>query len=137
MDGIPIHSLDDMDSLKAFMQRGDSVSLTVKRYDDEITLYGQFPDTTYNDAIVYSEPSGAVQANYFGNEFILDTSRVKKLALYLHPDMVNFDNPVKVIINDEVVFDEVIEIDREFMTDNFLRNRDRTALWAKRLEFEI
>ncbi len=51
--------------------------------------------------------------------------------------MVNFDNPVKVIINDEVVFDEVIEIDREFMTDNFLRNRDRTALWAKKLEFEL
>ncbi len=137
MDGITIHSLDEMDSLKTFKHRGDSVSLTVKRYDEEIRLYGQFPDTTYYDAIVYSEPSGAVQAKYFGNEFVLETSRVKKLALFLHPDMVNFDNPVKVIINDEVVFDEVIEIDREFMTDNFLRNRDRTALWAKKLDFEL
>jgi len=137
MDGITLHSLDDMDSLKTFKQRGDSVSLTVKRYDDEITLYGQFPDTTYNDAIIYSKPSGAVHADYFGNEFVLETSRVKKLALYLHPDMVNFDNPVKVIINDNVAFDEVIDIDREFMTDNFLRNRDRAALWAKKLEIEL
>jgi predicted esterase len=136
MDGITIHSLDEMDSLKTFKQRGDSVSLTVKRYEDEVTLYGQFPDTTYYDAIMYSKPSGAVQAKYFGNEFILETSRVKNLAIYLHPAMVNFDNPVKVIINREVVFDEYISIDREFMTDNFLRNRDRTALWAKKLEFE-
>ena len=137
MDGIPIHSLDEMDSLKTFKQRGDSVSITVKRYDEEITLYGQFPDTTYYDAINYSEPSGAVQAEYFGNEFVLETSRVKKLAIYLHPDMVNFDNPVKVIINNKVVFDKNITIDRELMIDNFLRNRDRSALWAKRLEFEI
>jgi len=137
MDGITLHSLDDMDSLKTFKQRGDSVNLTVKRYDEEITLYGQFPDTTYHDAIVYSKPSGAVQADYFGNEFVLETSRVKKLAIFLHPDMVNFDNTVKVIINNKVVFDEVIDIDREFMTDNFLRNRDRTALWVKKLEFEI
>ncbi len=137
MDGIAIHSLDEMDSLKTFKQRGDSVSLTVKRYDEEVTLYGQFPDTTYYDAIVYSKPSGAVQAKYFGNEFVLETSRVKKLALYLHPRMVNFENPVKVIINNKVMFDDNIEIDREFMTDNFLRNRDRTALWAKKLEFEL
>jgi len=137
MDGITIHSLDEMDSLKTFKQRGDSVSLTVKRYDEEITLYGQFPDTTYYDAIVYSEPSGAVQARYFGNEFALETSRVRKLAIYLHPLMVNFENPVKVIINDKVMFDDNIEVDREFMIDNFLRNRDRTALWAKKLEFEL
>jgi len=137
MDGVPIHSLDDMDSLKIFKHRGDSVSLTVKRFGEEITLFGQFPDTTYYDAITYSKPSGALQAEYFGNEFVIETSRVKKLAIYLHPAMVNFDNPVKVIINDEIVFDENIAIDREFMVDNFFRNRDRTALWAKKLEFEL
>jgi len=135
MDGITLHSLDDMDSLKTFKQRGDSVNLTVKRYDEEITLYGQFPDTTYHDAIVYSKPSGAVQADYLGNEFVLETSRVRKLALYIHPDMVNIDLLVKVIINGEIFFDNYIVMDREFMMDNFLRNRDRTALWVKRLEF--
>ncbi|MHA1971618.1 MAG: hypothetical protein ACTSW1_01425, partial [Candidatus Hodarchaeales archaeon] len=85
--------------MKTFKQRGDSVSLTVIRNEEEIKLYGQLPDTTYDDAIIYSKPSGAVKAEYFGNEFVLETSRVKKLAIYLHPDMVNFDNPVKVIIN--------------------------------------
>lgn len=135
MDGILIHSLEDMDSLKTFKQRGDSVSLTVKRYDEEVTLYGQFPDTTYSDAIIYSKPSGAVRADYFGNEFVLETSGVSKLALYIHPDMVNIDLPVKVIINGEIYFDNYIETDREFMMDNFLRNRDRTALWVKRMEF--
>ncbi len=137
MDDIPVHSLDDMDSLKTFKQRGDSVSLTVKRFGEEITLFGQFPDTTYYDAINYSKPSGAVKATYLGNEFIIETSRVKKLAIYLHPDMVNFDNPVKLIINDQVVFDGNVVIDREFMVDNFMRNRDRTALWVKKLEFKL
>jgi len=135
MDGIPIHSLDDMDSLKTFKQRGDSVSLTVRRYDEDLTLFGQFPDTTYSDAIIYSKPSGAVNADYFGNEFVLETSGISKLALYIHPDMVNVALPVKIIINDEIYFDNYIEIDREFMMDNFLRNRDRTALWVKRVEF--
>jgi len=135
MDGIPIHSLGDMDSLKTFKQRGDSVSLTVIRNEEEIKLYGQFPDTTYDDAIIYSKPSGAVKADYFGNEFMIETSGVSKLALYIHPDMVNIDLPVKVVINNEIFFDNYIEIDREFMMDNFLRNRDRTALWANKLEF--
>lgn len=126
-----------MDSLKTFKERGDEVSLIVMRNGKQIELKGQFPDTTYYDAFKYNKPSGAVKATYCGNHFNIETSRVGKLAIYLYPDMVNFENPVSVKINGREVFNDNINIDRDFMIENFQRNRDRTALWVKRLIFKI
>ena len=137
MDGVKIKDIDDMDSLKTFKSRGDEVSLIVMRNGKQIELHGQFPDTTYYDAFKYNKPSGAVKATYCGNHFNIETSRVGKLAIYLHPDMVNLENPVSVKINGREVFNDNVNIDRDFMVENFIKNRDRTALWVKRLIFAI
>lgn len=137
MDGIETKDIDDMDSLKTFKERGDEVKLTVLRGKEQIELHGQFPDTTYYDAFKYNKPSGAIIATYFGNHFDIEASRVGKFAIYLHPDMVNLENPVSVKINGREVFNDNVNIDRDFMVENFIKNRDRTALWVKRLIFKI
>lgn len=137
MDGVTTEDINDMDSLKTLKSRRDEVSLTVLRNGDEIELFGQFPDTTYYDAFKYNKPSGAVKTTYCGNHFDIETSQVGKLAIYLHPDMVNFENPVSVKINGKEVFNDNVNINRDFMIENFQKNRDRTALWANKLVFEI
>ena len=137
MDNKPIKNLNDMSRIKEDKARGDKVSLTVLRNNKQEKLQGQFPDTTYYDAFRYNLGSGAVQGEYCANEFNIETSRVNEIALYLHPYMVNFDIPLVVNINGKEVFSEKIKADKDFLIKNFLNNYDRTALWAKRLVFNI
>lgn len=137
MDGKSTLQNDDMAKIKQGKARGDSVSLIVLREGIEILLKGKFPEITYSDAFIYNKPSGAVKAQYCGNEFSIQTSCVKEVAIYLHPDMVNFENPIKVIINDEEIYNQKVEPDKEFILENFRENYDRTALWCKKLVFEI
>lgn len=137
MNDEPVSADSDLSRLKKNISRGDSVTLTVKRNSKEIKLFGQIPDTTYYDAFLYNKPSGAVKANYCANEFNIYTSRIKRFALYLHPNMVNFDNNVFINLNGKKIFEQTIEMDKEFIINNFRKHFDRNAIWAKRLEFEV
>jgi len=47
--------------------------------------------------------------------------------------MVNLDIPVRVYVNGEELFNDYVQIDRQFMTANFIKNRDRSALWVNRI----
>jgi len=137
MNDQPINKDSDLSRLKQNISRGDSITLTVKRNDKDIKLYGQLPDTTYYDAFIYNKVSGAVKARYCANEFNIYSSQVKKFALYFHPNMVNFENKVIVNLNDEKIFEQNISKDKKFLVNNFLKYFDRSALWVKKLIFEV
>ena len=47
--------------------------------------------------------------------------------------MINLDIPVVVTINGKEVFNKVVEIDRDFMIQNFLENIDKQALWVNKI----
>ncbi len=133
MDGKDVENIEKLSELKTFKKRGDEVSLTVLREDKEVKLFGQFPEVEFNDAFSYDLPSGAVKAKYWGNNFEIETSSVDELAIYIHPDMVNLEIPVSVTVNGKEVFNENIEIDRDFMVESFKMNFDRKALWVNRI----
>ncbi|MBL7149401.1 MAG: PDZ domain-containing protein [Candidatus Cloacimonetes bacterium] len=137
MDGKDVENIEKLSELKTFKKRGDTVSLTVLREDKEVKLTGQFPEVEFYDAFIMNKPSGAVKAKYWGNHFEIETSRVEELALYINPYMVNLKNPVSVTVNGDEVFNDHIEIDREFMVENFLKNFDRKALWVKRIVLKL
>jgi predicted esterase len=137
MDNIITETLDSLLYLRNKKKRGDTFSLTVLRDNEEIQLNGQFPEEDIHDAFQYNLPSGAVKARYWGNHFELETSRVKKIAIYIHPDMVNLENPVSIIVNGKEMINELIEINRYFLIDNFLKNKDRTALWTNKIILDI
>ena len=133
MDGKDVENVKKLSELKTFKKRGDKVSLTVLREDKEVKLTGKFPEVEFYDAFSYDLPSGAVKVKYWGNHFEIETSRVDELAIYIHPDMVNLENPVTVNINGKEVFNEHISINREFMVENFEKYFDRKALWVNRI----
>ena len=137
MDGTPVDSISVLLDLRASKKRGDKVSLTVLRNNDEIKLNGQFPEIEFYDAFILNRPSGAVKAKYFGNQFEIETSRIKEIAILIHPDMVNLENPVIININGKERFNQKVSINRKFMIDNFRKNRDRKAIWIKKLSFQI
>ena len=137
MDNIITETLDSLLYLRNKKKRGDTFTLTVLRDNEEIQLNGQFPEEDIRDAFQYNLPSGAVKARYWGNQFEIETSRVKKIAIYIHPDMVNLKNPVYIIVNGKEMINELLEINRDFLIDNFLKNKDRTALWINKIILDV
>ncbi|MDP8221212.1 MAG: PDZ domain-containing protein [Candidatus Stygibacter frigidus] len=137
MDEVTITNIDEMEELKAEKQRGDEVSLTVYREGETSMLKGAFPEITYYNALFYDQPSGAVKAKYYGNIFDVQTSRVGALAIYINPDMVNLKISVKVVINNNEVFNEIIDYDSQIMEDNIIKYKERKALWVNKLDFNV
>ncbi len=137
MDGTKAENIGKLIELRSAKQRGDTFTLTVLRDNNEIQLSGKFPEVTKYKALSYSKPSGAVKASYYGNHFKIETSRVSQVTLYIHPEMINMKIPVVIFINEEEVFNEIVQIDREFMVHNFLNNYDRRALWTNKKTLNV
>jgi len=137
MDGIEAENIGELLKLRSKKKRGENFTLTVLHDENETQLSGQFPEVTQYNALNYSKPSAAVNAIHYGNHFNIETSLVSKIALYIHPYMINLDIPVVVTINGKEVFNEMVGIDREFMIQNFIENFDKKALWINKIIFII
>ncbi len=137
MDEIKTENIDQLIQLRDKKSRGDKYSLTVLRDRKELLLSGQFPEVKLYDAFQYLKRSGAIDANYFGNHFDIKTSRISEFNLYIHPSMVNLDNPITVEVNGKEYFNGKINIDRDFMVSNFEKHFDRTALWVNKIHITL
>lgn len=137
MDGQKADNIDELLEIRNTKKRGDEFELTILRESKEMLLKGKFPDITFYNAFNYTKPSGAVKANFYGNIFDIQTSRISEITLYIHPEMVNTEILVTVILNGKKVFDEKVITDNNFILSNFNKNRDRKALWINKLVFEI
>ncbi len=137
MDGIEAENIGELLKLRSKKKRGENFTLTVLHDENETQLSGQFPEVTHYNALNYSKPSAAVNAVHYGNHFNIETSRVSKITLYIHPYMTNLDIPVVITINGKEVFNKIVEIDREFMTQNYIENFDKKALWVNRIILNI
>lgn len=79
-----------------------------------------------------------VSASYQDNIFnLITSSRVQKVTLYLHPSMIDMTKEVIIIINDKEAFRQKIEINRDFMYENFLKTKDRETIWINRVVLSI
>ncbi|MCF7793624.1 MAG: PDZ domain-containing protein [Candidatus Cloacimonetes bacterium] len=137
MDGKEAANIDSLVTWRDAKQRGDEFSLTVLRDGEEVVLKGRFPRPTEYDAFRFSKASGAVKARYYGNIFEIETSRVKEIALYFHPEMINLEIPVIVNINGQKVFHDTIDFDKDLMIQNYQKCFDRKALWINKLTLNV
>jgi len=133
LDGVAIKDLDALNAYKEGKQCGDSVTLTIKRGDEKLTLRGAFPGPVTYMLFMRGAPSAQMRGYYCGNTFSFETSRVGSFTIYLHPDMVQLDQPVTVRLNGNVVYREIVEASPSFMLKNFLKHRDRTRLFANEI----
>ena len=137
MDEQNADNIDELLEIRNAKKRGDKFELTILREGKKIVLKGQFPEIAHYNAFNYKAASGAVKAIYYGNIFEIETSRIGELALYFHPEMINTDIPITVIINGETRLQEKIIFDNDFILTNFNENRDRKALWINKKAFKI
>ena len=84
-----------------------------------------------------NENSGCVTAHYANNVFELQTSRIAKVRLLIHPRMVDLSKPVRVIANGREVFNAEVKTNRAFMVNNFLTHFDRSLVWVASIDVNI
>lgn len=137
MDGTKTEEISELLGIRDTKKRGDAFTLTVLREEQELVLSGSFPPVQYVEVFDNSTQSGGVRGFYRANTFHIESSRVSRIAVYLHPEMINYHIPVIIIVNENELFNKTMEIDRDFMTGNYKRNRDRSALWTNRIVIDI
>ncbi|HWZ05221.1 MAG TPA: hypothetical protein VNX40_16500 [Mucilaginibacter sp.] len=81
--------------------------------------------------------SAAVKATYNNNTFIIQTSCVDEIELFISPVMVNMEEPVSVVINSKQVFKGKLKADKRFIIDRFMKDFDRDAIWVNSIKLKI
>jgi len=137
LDGASVNTLDDVNTYKQGKKRGDSVYIAVLRDGKVMEFTTKFPDPTTFNLHTRVKPSGRIEGFFCANTFALRTSQVGAFTLYLHPDMVQFDQNVIVKVNGRVVYDQPVAPSPGFLLYNFAQNRDRELLFVNKIHIKL
>ncbi len=80
---------------------------------------------------------GLVSVNRAGNAIDVLSEGVRSFSLLLNPEEVDFENAIMVRVNGELVFDALVEQDRELLLDLAHNSLDRTLLATAQLSIEV
>jgi hypothetical protein len=84
-----------------------------------------------------TEPQ-TLQAKKLGNNrFEITCNNVRRLKLLLHPQMVDFSQPITVASNGKVVFEKMVEPDPQFMFELVREFDDRGRVFHAAVELDI
>jgi hypothetical protein len=136
-DDARMDSLPDLNEWKATVERGDAFEMTVLRDDERIVLRGELPEAAGYLLFKRDVPSAMIRADFAANRIEVETSRVGAFRILVHPDMIVLDQNLVIVADGEVVFDELVEPDLEFLIDNYLKNRDRSLLYVAEVVVDL
>jgi len=132
-EGKPVKASADLQAAKQALKAGEIVELRVIREGKTQSLSGRLPDPSLNYVFDRSSPSAMVRALAMGNRISIDTSRVGKLRIFIHPDMFNLDQPIEVVVNGRGMFRSIVSADPAYMLRGFLAQRDRQMLFVNEI----
>ena len=102
-----------------------------------MALHGRVPEPTNYLVFTRDTPSGLARVSYSANRVNVEASRVAALRIFVHPEMIRLEENLVVRCDGEVVFDDLVEPDVEFLLRNFIENRDRRLLYVAEVTVEL
>ncbi|MGF1580691.1 MAG: alpha/beta hydrolase-fold protein [Gemmataceae bacterium] len=79
-----------------------------------------------------------VLAKYEGkNKFVIVAQNAKKLKIYLHPKMVDFNKPIQVEVNGRLAFHQKVAPDRQTMLELVREFDDRGRIFHAAIEVQV
>ena len=81
--------------------------------------------------------SGAVKASVEGNTIKIESSRVKRIKLYISEDMFDLNQQIKIVINSKDYINLKLSADKNVILEEFLKTKDRAFIVANKIEFTI
>ncbi|WP_316831943.1 hypothetical protein [Pedobacter aquatilis] len=103
-----------------------------KEYSPILTQNGKTVKANF-----YKRKSGAIVAEANGNNINISASRVKKIRLYLSPDMFDFNQQLKVRINDKDFINIKLAQDKTIMLSEFEKTKDRAFIVGQYMDLTI
>jgi predicted esterase len=85
----------------------------------------------------HRRPSGRVDVVRSGNAFEARTRGVKRFALLLSPDVVDFGRPVTISVNGRRAFEGMVARDRAVLRKWADRDEDRQVLYGAEIEVKV
>jgi predicted esterase len=128
--GLPIDSIENLDSYKSTLRRGDPTQITVQRGDRELTLSATLPEPEEYLLFNLPEQSALARVTATGNHIAIQGSRLGSFTVLVHPDQFRLEQNLKINVEGEEVYDALVNPDIKFMIRNFLENRDRKLLYV-------
>lgn len=129
-----IKSLDDLDTFKSTLNRGDQIIVIVNRKDEKITIKGNIPEAASYFLFPRKQPSAAAKVDFRSNTVSISGSRLGGFTVFIHPDMFQLDQKVIINLNGKTVFNNIVHSNIRFMINNFLENRDKQRLYINKIE---
>lgn len=100
-------------------------------------LYDLIEVDLHRQAFSFTRKSVKIQANYSQNTFRLTTQNVASFCVLVSPKQINMQEPVLIYVNDQLVFNQVVGYDKEFMLENFSKNQDKDRLWVNKICIDL
>ncbi len=97
-----------------------------------ITLNGKTVNFNFNP-----HKSGAVTAVIKDNILNIQQSRVKELTFYVSAELVNLNKPVKIYVNNRLVFNALIKEDKKTILDEFIKTKDRSVVVVNKIKIPL
>ena len=127
--------IDVLDTLAARKDWQTEINFSTTHWIDN-TDTARVSDTVIT-AFNFQRLSGAVKAKYKNNAFDIETSRVKRITVFLSLEMIDFTKPILIKVNGKVLFDKKMNYDRDFILQTFFENLDRKAVWVNTITLSI
>ena len=134
---LPIAGMADLYTFKETLARGAGFSLTVLRDGAEQVLDGELPPVENYNLFKRDRPSARVEVRRLGNRVEVMASRLAGFTVYVHPDMFDLAEPVVITVNGEEVYNRRVKPDVEYLLKNYLKRRDRKALYIAEISVEL
>jgi predicted esterase len=126
---------------RCFWLKVDSFDLKLPKakWQEELNFktYLRPTGTWANINYYMTSPGYLIKASYLDNTFTISTSRILSVEILISEKMVDLDRNVRVILNDNLVFNKRIKSDKQFILSAFKENADRTCIWVNSIKLNI
>lgn len=78
-----------------------------------------------------------VIASIDGQDIIIERSDVPRLKIRLHDKMLNLDEPVRVVMGDQVLFEGTVSRTAAAIAQHFEERKDPESVYFAEIEVEI
>lgn len=139
--GAMIRTVGDMG--RAFNEHpaGTPLEFEVDRKGARVTFSGIFPPPPpkprLEAAFKHSKPSGRIAVTHKGNRFEARARGVGAFTLLLSPNMIDFEQPVTVVVNGRTAFEGRVERSVETLLRHAARDNDRAMLFGAELKILV
>lgn len=137
---LEIDTIKTMQNIRTYLNKkkaGDSTVVSILREGKQYILQGKFPEPKIMKLFKHDLPSARVEATFIGNTFYIRGSQLGAFNIYLHPDMIQFEQKVVIYVNDKKVFDKKVNPDAEFILRNFLEHKDRELIYVNKISIDV